>query len=382
MIIHALLTSLFFCFSCTAVIYYFYAVYAAYDFFTEPIADNSNFTPPLTILKPLCGLDWQTYENLASFCLQDYPKYQIVFSVSQSDDPVIEIVHKIEEDFPHLDLSLIVSDHCIGTNLKVSNLANGLNAAKYPILLLADSDIRVKSDYLKQVVQPLENPQVALVTCPYNSLVEGNMAIFEALGISTQFNPKILVARKLEGMTFALGSTIVIRSSVLEEIGGFQAMADYLSDDFHLGNLSYHLGYQVFLSRYIVAHVMANVKLTTLFDRQLRWAKGVKVERFWGYIGLIFTQGTVTSLGFLFLTHFSIYGELVFLITWLTRLSMAYIVGGIFFKDHLVKKYIFLVFLRDIFDFLIWILGFWDNTIQWRGKKFKLINKGQLILVK
>lgn len=379
--IYDLLTTLFLGLSCTAVIYCFYAIYAGYDLFSKPIENNPTFRPPVTILKPLCGLDWQTYENLSSFCLQDYPEYQIVFSVRQSDDPSIEIVHQIKENFPHLDLSLVISDRCIGTNLKVSNLANGLALAKYPILVLADSDIRVKPDYLKQVVQPLQNAQVALVTCPYNSLVEGKVAIFEALGIATQFNPKLLTARKLEGVTFALGSTIVIRRSVLDEIGCFPAIADSLSDDFQLGNLSHRLGYQVVLSPYIVEHILAKVKLIDLFDRQIRWARVVKVERFWGYLGLIFTQGTVTSLVFLFLTHFSIYGQLVVLITWSIRLLMAYIIGEILFKDSLTKKHLIWIFLRDIFDFIVWTIGFFGNSIQWRGQRFKLIGNGRLVIV-
>ena len=376
-----LLNNLFFILSCTAILYCCYAIYAAYDFFLQPLSESFTFTPPVTIIKPLCGLDWETYKNLASFCLQDYPEYQIVFSMRSPDDPCLEIVQKIKDDFPKLDLAVIISDVFVGSNLKVCNLANALVVAKHSILILADSDIRVKPEYLKKIIQPLQKPEIGLVTCPYNSIVKGKIAIFEALGIATQFNPKILVARKLEGVSFALGSTIVIRRSVLEEIGGFKAIADSLSDDFQLGNLCHNLGYEVFLSPYIVDHVVAHVKLYDLFNRQIRWARGVKVERFWGYLGLILTQGTISSLCFLLLSDFSFYGWLVFLITWSLRLLMAYIVGGVLFKDQITKKYFIWVFVRDIFDFIIWLMGFLGNTIEWRGQKFKLIDNGKLISV-
>ncbi len=374
----------FFCLgiSLSSILYYLFAIYGAYDFFREEEDSMfEDYSPELTILKPLCGLDWQIYENLASFCRQDYPQYQIVFAVSSQRDPSIKIVEQIKQDFPDLDISLVVNEHTIGNNLKVSNLANALAIGKYSILVIADSDIRVGTDYLRQIVKPLKNPRIAVVTCPYNSIANGFVAIFEALGIATVFNPKIMVARKLEGVSFGFGSTIAIKRSVLDEIGGFQAICDYLSDDFQLANKPYLLGYQIHLSRYIVEHVSADVKLAEMFARQLRWAKGIKSERFGGYVGLLFTQGTVASLFFLLLTHFSLFGYLVILLTWLTRVLMAYIVGGVLFEDNLAKKYLFWVPLRDIFDFVIWVLGFFGDTVCWRDDKFKLVDKGKLLLI-
>lgn len=379
--IYDILRGLFFLFCCTSIIYSLYAIYAAYDFFNQKFPDKSDFTPEVTIIKPLCGLDYNLYNNIASFCLQDYPSYQIIFTLASCDDPALPIVQQIQKDFAHLDLSLVVCAKTIGTNLKISNMANAIHLAKHNILVFSDSDIKVKSDYLKQIVQPLFDQQVAVVTCPYNSLVDGKIAIFESLGIATGFNPKILVARKLEGVSWAFGSTIAIRKLVLEEIGGLKAIANYLSDDFHLGNLPYKLGYQVTLIPYVVEHASADVKINELFARQLRWSKGVRVERFWGYVGLIFTQGTINSILFLCLTNFSTNGCLVLLSTWLVRLSMAYIVGVILFQDKLVNKYLIWVFLRDIFDFFIWIMGFMGNTIAWKDKKFKLNKNGKLSLI-
>ncbi len=173
--------------------------------FARPTTVDAHFHPPVTILKPICGLDSDAYENLASFCRQEYLTYQIIFGVQDFSDPSIEVVRQIIHDFPEVDIQLVISDRVIGTNLKVSNLANAAVEAKYDILLLADSDIQVQPDYLQQVVQPLKDAVVGVVTCMYRSQTQGWVSAFEAIGISTEFLPSVLVARKLEGMAFAMG---------------------------------------------------------------------------------------------------------------------------------------------------------------------------------
>ncbi|NMF67510.1 glycosyltransferase, partial [Brasilonema octagenarum] len=229
----------------SAVLYYCYGIYAAIEFFSHQRQIDPDFHPPITILKPICGLDMDTYENFASFCQQDYPEYQIIFSVRATNDPSVQIVKKIINDFPEIDISLVISDRTIGTNLKVSNLANAEVEAKSSLLLLADSDVRVGPDYLRRVIQPMCDPAVGVVTCLYRPHVRGWVAIFEALGISTEYHANVLVARGVEGMKFALGPTIAIRKSALEGIGGFLAIADYLADDFQLGYLPTQAGYKV-----------------------------------------------------------------------------------------------------------------------------------------
>ncbi|MDP8964124.1 MAG: glycosyltransferase, partial [Cyanobacteriota bacterium] len=243
--------------SLSAVLFYCNAIYAGLAYLRSPYPSDGDFQPPVTILKPICGLDRDAYENLASFCQQDYPDYQIIFAVLESEDPAIELVHKIIHYFPNLDIQLVVGDTCpelsqctIGTNRKVINLTNAAPLAKHDILLIADSDIRVGADYLQRVVQPLEQANVGVVTCPYRSSAQGWVTILEAIGTATDFHAGVLVSQQLEGIKFALGSTIVIRKDVLDEIGGFSAIADYLADDFQLGNLPARLGYKVVLSNY------------------------------------------------------------------------------------------------------------------------------------
>lgn len=368
-----------------AVSFYCYTIYAARAFFNQPHRINQGFHPPVSILKPICGLDSDADENLASFCQQDYPEYQIIFAVLESEDPSIEVVQKIIHNFPDLDIQLVVGDasgdlsqRIIGTNLKVSNLANAVTEAKYDILLIADSDIRVGRDYLRRVIQPLQDSDVGVVTCLYRSLAQGWVAILEAIGTTTEFHGGVLVSNQLEGIKFALGSTIVIRTLALEAIGGFPVIADYLADDFQLGYLPAQAGYKVVLSDYVVEHVLASSTLADSIKRQIRWTRCIRVSRPWGYLGLIFTHGTTASLLFLIATGGSIFGWAVLGITWITRLVMAWVVGVKILKDSLAKKFLWLVPLRDIISFTFWCYSFVGNTIEWRGRRLRLTKGGKL----
>jgi ceramide glucosyltransferase len=366
-------------FCLASIIYYTYTIYAGKDFFTQQSFLDSDFTPPVSILKPLCGIETNAYENLASFVVQDYPQYQVIFCVREKDDPIIEVVRQLIRDFPAVDLSLVVSDHLIGNNFKISNLANGLKLAKYELLVIADSDILVDKNYLIQVVQPLQNEQVGVVTCLYQSLPEGWIAALDGIGIACDFFPSVLTARKLAGIKFAFGSTIVIRKQVLEAMGGFQAIANSLADDFLLGHLATQLGYQVILSNYIVKHQIGSESWRDFFLRQIRWFRCIRVERFWSYLGIIFTQGTINSLLFLLASGGSSFGWVLCSIILSLRLFMAYVVGYKYLQDPIAKQFIGLSFLSDLLRFIIWLLGLFGNTIEWRGKKLKLINGGRLL---
>ncbi|MBD2770752.1 bacteriohopanetetrol glucosamine biosynthesis glycosyltransferase HpnI [Iningainema tapete] len=362
-----------------AILFYCYAIYAARAFFRHPYPVDANFHPPVTILKPICGLDADAYENLASFCRQQYPVYQIVFSVRDAQDSGIPIVKQIIQDFPELDIQLVINDRIIGSNLKVSNLANAVVKAKHEILVIADSDIRVKSDYLHRVVQPLQDKSVGVVTCLYRSLAQGWVAALEAVGTSTDFHAGVLVSHKLVGIKFVFGSTIVIRKEVLEAIGGFSAIADYLADDYQLGYLPTQAGYKVVLSDYVVEHVLAPSTLADAIKHQIRWARCVRVSRPWGYLGLIFTYGTVASLFLLITTGGSIPSLVVLLITFTTRLTMGWIVGVQNIQDSSAQKFFWSIPVRDCISFFIWCYGFFGNSIEWRGQRLRLTKGGKLV---
>lgn len=362
----------------SAILFYTYGVYTAIIFLRDSPPINPEFHPPVTILKPLCGIDQGTYTNLASFCQQNYPQYQIIFSVRSSTDPSIEVIEKLIQQFPEIDINLLVKDQIIGANLKISNLANAVTIAKYDILVIADSDIRVGSEYLKTVIQPLQDQKVGVVTCLYRSTAQGIATILEAICTATDFQVGILVSKQLEGIKFALGSTIVIRKTTLTKIGGFAAVADYLADDYQLGYLPTQIGEKVVLSNYIVEHGLGHSSLLDSINRQIRWARCIRVSRPWGYGGLIFTFGTISSLLLLITNSGSIFSWLVFSITFLMRLIMAWLIGVKLLNDSVTKKYFWLIPIADIVRFIIWCCGFFGNTIKWRGTKFKLVKDGKL----
>ncbi len=376
---------IFFFLSVAAITYYCLAIYAAIAFFSQAKAEASGseleFLPPISILKPICGVDDRSYQNLSSFCKLDYPDYQIIFGVQTQTDPSIAVIQKLIQDFPGLDIQYVTCDRILGTNLKVSNLASAAALAKHELLLLADSDVCVGCDYLQQVVQPMSDLEVGVVTCMYRSQTQGWLATFAALAISTDFLPSVLVARQLKGMNFALGATILIRKSVLTAIGGFAAIADYLEDDFQLGHLPSQAGYRVVLSDYVVDHVMGGEKLVDFLHHQTRWHRGIRFARPGGYLGLIFTYGTVSSLLFLLSTS-SLLGWVVLALTWTIRYTMAWLVGVKYLQDPIAQKGLWLVPLRDAIGFLLWFYSFMGNKIEWRGRKLQLVKGGKLLEVR
>jgi ceramide glucosyltransferase len=361
-----------------AIIYYLYALQSARVFFRPPTSIHFDYTPAISILKPVHGLDCLLYHNLASFCQQDYPHYQVIFGVQDPQDSSITVIHQLIQDFPLIDIQLVVNQNISGANRKVSNLNNALANADYEVLVLADSDIWVEPNYLRRIVQPLKDPTVAIVTCPYRSVAQNWLAAFEGLSLSTDFFPGVLVAQHLEGMTFALGATIVLRRQALDAIGGFKAIIDYLSDDFQIGYLAAQMGYRVVLSNCIVDHTMATTSLQQFIQHQLRWNRGVRVMRPWGYVGLIFTYGIVNSLILLALTRGSLLSWIILGITWILRLWMAQIIGIRHLRDPVAQQYFWWIPMRDCVHFLLWIYSFLGNQVTWHGYDYHLLRGGKI----
>src|SRR6202795_1569561 len=232
--------------------------------------------PPVSVLKPLKGIDPEIWESFCSHCEQEYPKFQLIFGVSDAADPAIDVVRKLQAKYPNLPIELIVCDRILGTNIKVSNLAQMLPATRHELLLVNDSDIRVPPDYLRKVIAPLADLSVGLVTCLYRGVASPTArptlgSRLEALGISTDFMPGVLSARFLEkGLHFGLGSTLAFRRRDLESIGGFEALLDYLADDYELGRRIALTGKKVELSAATVATFLPAYTLRQFFRHQLR----------------------------------------------------------------------------------------------------------------
>src|SRR3989441_6014696 len=226
----------------TPFVYYLLCIHSALSFFLAQrkpgprVTPASDFTPPVSILKPVRGLDRDAYENFSSFCRQDYPEYEILFAVSDADDPAIPVVQKLIYDFPERSIRLLVGSENLGPNNKVCKLCRLVSEARYELLVISDSDVRVGTDYLRAVLSPFQDPEVGAVTCLYIGLAARQLcAELEAIGIASEFFASVLVARRLEGLKFALGATMATTRQRLAEIGGFEAMVNQHSDDFELG---------------------------------------------------------------------------------------------------------------------------------------------------
>jgi ceramide glucosyltransferase len=362
-----------------ALAFYGFSAFTSLLFFWGTPIINDRFQPPISILKPICGLDKGAYDSWASFCRQDYPSYQIIFGVSDSNDPAIAVLRQLIRDFPTVDIRLVVDSRIIGSNLKVSNLANLEPYARHDLLLISDSDIRVGRDYLQRLVQPMQNPQTGVATCLYRSHVYSFIAALEALSISTDFHATVLLARQLGWMKFAMGSSILIRRKILENIGGFRAISDHLADDFILGNLTDQAGFSVVLSDYVVGHTLETATLTDLIQHQTRWNRCTRAANPWGYLGLIFSHGTVFSLAFFCLSGASSLGWEVLGVLWTARILMGWIVGVKGLKDSVAARFLWLIPLRDLLSFGLWCYGFMGDRIVWRGKQFRLVRGGKLV---
>jgi ceramide glucosyltransferase len=363
----------------SSVTYYGFAILSAKEFFSAVRSRNPHFQPPITILKPLRGIDRDAYENFASFCRQRYPKYQLIFGADSPDEPAIGVARQIARDFPNVDIRVVIGGAPTARNPKVGNLTAMVSQAKYPTILISDSDIRVGPGHLETIIAPMADPRVGVVTCLYRSEATGFAGTMDALGLSTDFQPSVLVARKVEGISFAMGSAILIRRSVLEEVGGFPAVADYLADDYLLGNLPARAGYQVELSPYVVDHRLDTASLRQFIQHQIRWNRGIRAARPWGYAGLVLTQGVPASLLLLLVTGGSSIGWGLAGLTLAARLGMAWFIAVRCLKDRAARSALWLVPVRDVLSFAMWVSAFFGATVVWRGNRFRIGEGGRLL---
>ncbi len=332
--------------------------------------------PPVSILKPLKGEDPEIYESFRSHCLQDYPEYELIFGVSDPADPALHAVERLRQEFPHRAIQLVVCPQQLGANTKVSNLAQMLKAARYDCLVVSDSDIRVAPDYLQRITAPLAKEEVGVVTCLYRGVAGKTLGSkLESLGISTDFMAGVLVARRLEGgVRFALGSTMAFRRSDLAAIGGFESFVDYLADDYELGKRIVALGREVVISEEIVDTFLPAYTLPEFAEHQLRWARGVRDARPGGYIGLLFTFAWQWALLAVLASHGTPLAWSLLFAALVLRFVVAWTVGWQVVRDRQVRRFLFLVPVRDTVAVAIWIASFASNTVTWRGDRFRLKN--------
>lgn len=334
--------------------------------------------PPVSVLKPLCGGDGHLYENLRSFCEQDYPTYQLIFGVRDRDDPAVRVVNRLIREFPHLDLMLVVSDRLIGSNPKVSNLSNLYPRARYDTLVLADSDMRVGPDYLSAVVAPLEDRTVGLVTCLYKGIPSGGLwSALGAMFINEWFFPAALVGARLEPLRHAFGATMACRRDTLRAVGGLEALADHLADDYRLGWLISRRGFRVVLSPYLVENVVMDKDVGSLFFHELRWARTFRTVRPIGYFLSGLTFGIPLSVLFLMSAGLSRLALTVFVVQLVLRYGGRVILSRTLGLS-VAWSSAWLVPVRDALSLTLWALSFLGSSVRWNGHRLRVRRDGRL----
>lgn len=335
-------------------------------------------TPPVSVLKPLSGADDGLEENLRSFFEQDYPAFEILFAVRTPDDPAAALVEQLRSEYPGVPSRLIVTGEPPYPNAKVFSLARMLEQARYELVVMSDSDIRVEARMLRTLAAEFQDPRVGLATCPYRAVPASSFwSRLEALGLNTDFLAGVLAARLLEGMKFAVGPTIAARRSALERIGGLERVKDYLAEDFMLGRLAAAAGVGVILSSYVIEHRIGGARLVENLRHRLRWARSTRRSRPAGYAGQIFTNPTSVALA-LWVVRPEWWPLAVAALVF--RAIAAWSVAWGVLRDPLTKQWWWLFPLEDMLSWVIWIAGFFGDQITWRGRRYTLHADGRFEL--
>jgi ceramide glucosyltransferase len=361
------------------LIYYALACVAAWSFKrTRPVSDAAGFAPPVSILKPLHGVDFASYENYASFCHQHYPEYEILFAVNEKTDPAAEVVERLIADFPQREIKLLIGAEYFGANRKVNSLARLAREARHEILALSDGDVRVTPQYLQNVVAPLQDPKVGAVTSFYRGIAQKNLgAEFEAIGAASGFFPGVLMAVWTEGVKFALGASIATTKTWLQKIGGFEDIAPFLADDYEIGRRVAAAGGRVVLSHETVWTMYPAQTARSFWDHQLRWSRTVRLCRPASYAALLFTQGLPWAILAALIAPRA-WMAFAWLASYLVlRLTMAWIVGVTVVKDQVLRGRIALVPLWDALHFVVWLASFTSNHIVWGHLEY-IVDRGRM----
>ena len=364
------------------LIYYALATLAALRFFwRERARILADYTPPASVLKPVRGVDFGSYENFASFCRQEYRDYEILFAVNDDGDAAVPVIRRIIAEFPERRIRLFVGAEHLGANRKVNKLARLAREARNEVLVLTDGDVRVGPRFLREVVAPLANRKTGAVTCFYRGIAEKNLgAEIEAVGASSDFFAGVLMAGWTEGITFALGASIATTKEWLGKIGGFQAIADTLADDYELGSRIAKTGGEVVLAREGVWTMYPAQTLRGFWDHQLRWARTVRLCRPLSYAGLLFTQGLPWALLAALVAPVKWIAGAYLLAYLVLRFAVAWTVGVWGVGDEVLRRRFWLVPLRDAMHFVIWLASFGSNRIRWGNLEY-VIRQGRMVPV-
>ena len=364
-------------------VYYLLALFSSWRFFRNGTPSNRSpcgFAPPVSILKPVRGLDPDAYQNFASFCRQDYPDYEIIFCVGSTEGAVISALERLQKEFPERRIRILFGSGRVASNDKVAKLARLANEAQHEYLVISDSDVRVRPDYLRSIVAPLADPTLGAVTCFYVSTGEKTFAEnLQTVGMLSDFYAGLLVARQIDGVKFALGPTIATTRKHLAGFGGYQKIENRPADDLLVGRLIAEQGYRVELLPYTVETVADYQSITELLEKRLRWLVVMRHMRPWGHAGLLFTQGlawcvVAVAVHPSIATAFSFFG-----LYFALRVGMLWTIGAWGLqRTRIGWKDLPLILAWDGAAFAMWLISFARNTVRWRGGEY-YIRDGMLV---
>jgi ceramide glucosyltransferase len=360
--------------------YYLVATLAAWRFFKRERARTLPcFTPPVSLLKPVRGVDFASHENFSSFCQQDYPEYEILFCVNELSDPAVPVIRQVMAEYPERRIRILSGASQLGSNRKVNNLALLTSEAQHEILVQSDGDVRVGPNYLREVVAPFQDASVGVASCFYRGIAEKNLgAELEAIGASSDFLAGALVANWMEGVTFALGASVTTSKKWLGKIGGYEALANVLADDYEIGNRVHQAGGKVLLCREVVWTMYPVQTVRSFWGHQIRWARTVRLVRPASFFGLLFTHGLPWTLLAAALAP-AVWISVAFLLSYvLLRFVMAWVVGVWGIGDDVLRKKFWLIPLRDLLNFAVWLASFASNRVHWGGIEFAIRN-GEIV---
>jgi ceramide glucosyltransferase len=354
-----------------AALYHLIALIAALRFKNTWPKPEYDF-PPVSILKPVYGRDPEFYEAIRSHALLDYPEFEILFGMKDADDPAREDIARLAAEFPGRVIRPVTCVQHL-PNAKVAVLAELERHARYPLLVVNDSDITVEKAYLRAIIAPLEEADTGLVTCLYRARGASWPARWEALGIATDFVPGVLVARAAGIAEFALGSTMAFRAAELRRIGGFGAIGDYLADDYQLGRRIQELGYKIGLASTVVETRLSDDGWRQVWRHQLRWSRTIRVSRTAGYVGYVITNASVWAI----LAAFSGWWP-VAVACLAIRILAGVVTSTLVLGDSASARYWFLMPFRDLWGFAVWAAGLAGSTVEWRGRRLRLDREGRI----
>ncbi len=356
-------------------VYLVMIVVAARSWRAEGSHSSRRASETVSILKPLAGLDEGLEANLRTFFTQDYPTFEILFAVRTAEDPAVPVVERLRAEFAHIPSQLIFTGEPPYPNAKVYALDRMMAAAAHDLLVMSDSDIRVDRAMLTSVAAEFNDPKLGVATCPYRAIAGASLwSQLEAVGMNTEFFGGVVVARMLEGMKFAVGPTIVARKQALQAIGGFDRLKDYLAEDFVMGQFAAEAGWGVILSSYVVQHRIGSETWAKNAAHRLRWARSTRRSRPAGYVGQLFTNPTPIALA-LSIVAPEWWPQLV--VTGVLRALAAWMVA----RQMLgVRVGWSLLIPQDLLSFAFWVAGFFGNSINWRGRRYRLQTDGTFSL--